>query len=167
MVLFITLHKVILTVKFVGKSRALAWVTIQMKAAGQFLYVELFIMLYTKCLQLQKPVDKLLLCDYSNASCEKFFFFQVELFVMLWTKWFELKSPSVSLVKWKLNMLSSAFLWFCRVTPKLALKSVDETPVCVNFYTKADEQYFHMVRFIAHYCAKVYVIIFCSKLKLS
>ena len=22
----------------------------------------------------QKPVDKLLLCDYSNASCEKFFF---------------------------------------------------------------------------------------------
>lgn len=75
MVLFITLHKVILTVKFVGKSRALAWVTIQMKAAGQFLYVELFIMLYTKCLQLQKPVDKLLLCDYSNASCEKFFFF--------------------------------------------------------------------------------------------
>ena len=45
MVLFITLHKVILTVKFVGKSRALAWVTIQMKAAGQFLYVELFIML--------------------------------------------------------------------------------------------------------------------------
>ena len=157
MVLFITLHKVILTVKFVGKSRALAWVTIQMKAAGQFLYVELFIMLsinyYCVIIQMQ--------------AAKSFFFFQVELFIMLWTKWFELKSPSVSLFKWKLNMLSSAFLWFCRVTPKLALKSVDETPVCVNVYTKADEQYFHMVRFIAHYCAKVYAIIFCSKLKLS
>lgn len=28
-----------------------------------------------KVLTTQKPVDKLLLCDYSNASCEKFFFF--------------------------------------------------------------------------------------------
>ena len=27
-----------------------------------------------KVLTTQKPVDKLLLCDYSNASCEKFFF---------------------------------------------------------------------------------------------
>ena len=166
MVLFITLHKVILTVKFVGKSRALAWVTIQMKAAGRFLYVELFIVLYTKCLHL-KSLSINYYCVIIQMQAAKSFFFQVELFIMLWTKWFELKSLSVSLVKWKLNMLSSAFLWFCRVTPKLALKSVDETPVCVNVYTKADEQYFHMVRFIAHYCAKVNVIIFCSKLKLS
>lgn len=74
MVLFITLHKVILTVKFVGKSRALAWVTIQMKAAGQFLYVELFIMLYTKCLQL-KSLSINYYCVIIQMHAAKSFFF--------------------------------------------------------------------------------------------
>ena len=74
MVLFITLHKVILTVKFVGKSRALAWVTIQMKAAGQFLYVELFIMLYTKCLQL-KSLSINYYCVIIQMQAAKSFFF--------------------------------------------------------------------------------------------
>lgn len=166
MVLFITLHKVILTVKFVGKSRALAWVTIQMKAAGQFLYVELFIMLYTKCLQL-KSLSINYYCVIIQMQAVKSFFFSGGTVHHAVNKAVRTQKSKRVSVKWKLNMLSSAFLWFCRVTPKLALKSVDETPVCVNVYTKADEQYFHMVRFIAHYCAKVYVIIFCSKLKLS
>ena len=74
MVLFITLHKVILTVKFVGKSRALAWVTIQMKAAGQFLYVELFIMPYTKCLQL-KSLSINYYCVIIQMQAAKSFFF--------------------------------------------------------------------------------------------
>ena len=76
MVLFITLHKVILTVKFVGKSRALAWVTIQMKAAGQFLYVELFIMLYTKCLQLKSLSINYYCVIIQIQAAKSFFFFR-------------------------------------------------------------------------------------------
>lgn len=76
MVLFITLHKVILTVKFVGKSRALAWVTIQMKAAGQFLYVELFIMLYTKCLQLKSLSVNYYCVIIQMQAAKSFFFFR-------------------------------------------------------------------------------------------
>lgn len=75
MVLFITLHKVILTVKFVGKSRVLAWVTIQMKAAGQFLYVELFIMLsinyYCVIIQMQAAKSFFFFRWNCSSCCEQ------------------------------------------------------------------------------------------------
>ena len=63
-VLFIMLHKVILTFKSVDDSYS---VTIQMKATEQYFPVVLFIMLYKVVLTFES-VDEILKCDHSNES---------------------------------------------------------------------------------------------------
>ena len=64
MVLFIMLHKVVLTFKSVDNSLS---VTIQTKATEQYFAVVLFIMVYKVVLTF-KSVDEILKCDYSNES---------------------------------------------------------------------------------------------------
>ena len=64
MVLFIMLHKVVLTFKSVDNSLS---VTIQTKATEQYLPVVLFVMLY-KVVVAFESVDKILKCDHSNES---------------------------------------------------------------------------------------------------
>ena len=64
MLLFIILYKVVLTFESLDEKLS---VTIQMKAAEQYVHVVLFIMLYKLVLTFAS-VDEILRCDHSNES---------------------------------------------------------------------------------------------------